>query len=126
MGAQFQRAFIYLLIGGCSMMVNILVFSIVYYRVSWPVDQQWYYVVASEVSILANFFPHDAITFRRLHGHSRPRFARCACFHLTYLPGTLFQLCLSFSLHLLGSPALTRSMNAGSSFRVAALQLHHA
>ena len=30
MGAQFQRAFSYLLIGGCSMMVNILAFSIVY------------------------------------------------------------------------------------------------
>lgn len=105
----FQRACSYLLIGGCAMMVNVLVFSIVYYRVSWPVDQQWHYVfafvVASEVSILANFFPNDAITFRRLPGHSRPWFARCARFHLTYLLGTLLQLCLSFSLHLLGSPA---------------------
>ena len=106
----FQRACSYLLIGGCSTMVNLLVFTIVYYRVLWPVNQQWHYVVAfamaSEVSILANFFPNDAITFRRLPGHHRPWFVRCTRFHLSYLLGTLLQLCISFSLHLLGSPAL--------------------
>src|SRR5690349_11255247 len=63
------RAFSYLIIGGCSMLANLLVFSLVYYRVSWPANQRWRYalafVAASEVSILANFFPNDAITFRR-------------------------------------------------------------
>ena len=106
----FQRAFSYLLIGGFSVVVNLIVFSITYYQVSWPLDQQWHYVVAfavaSEVSILANFFPNDAITFRRLPGHNRPWLVRCARFHLTYLLGTLLQLFTSFSLHLLGSPAL--------------------
>jgi putative flippase GtrA len=106
----FQRAFSYLLIGGFSVVVNLVVFSIMYYQVSWPHDQQWHYVVAfavaSEVSILANFFPNDAITFRRLPGHSRPWLVRCVRFHATYLLGTLLQLFTSFSLHLLGSPAL--------------------
>lgn len=106
----FQRAFSYLIIGGCSMVVNLVVFALVYYRVSWPANQQWHYalafVVASEVSILANFFPNDAITFRRLPGHSRPLAVRCIRFHGTYLLGTLLQLFLSFSLHLLGCPAV--------------------
>ena len=105
----FGRAFSYLLIGGFSV-VNLLVFSLVYYRVTWPLDQQWHYIVAfgvaSEVSIIVNFFPNDAITFRRLPGHVRPWPVRCARFHLTYLLGTLLQLFASFSLHALGSPAL--------------------
>lgn len=106
----FGRAFSYLLIGGCSMLVNLVVFSLIYYRVFWSVQQQWHYafafIAASEVSILANFFPNDAITFRRLPGHNRPLPVRCLRFHGTYLLGTLLQLCLSFSLHLLGSPPL--------------------
>jgi putative flippase GtrA len=81
-----------------------------YYLVSWSADPQWHYAVAftvaSEVSILENFFPNDAITFRRLPGHSRPWLVRCARFHLNYLLGTLLQLIISFSLHLLGSSAL--------------------
>lgn len=106
----FQRAFSYLLIGGFSMVVNLVVFSLVYYGVTWPTNQQWHYalafVVASEVSILVNFFPNDAITFRHLSGHSRPWLARCIRFHGTYLLGTLLQLLLSFTLHLLGCPAV--------------------
>ena len=108
--AWFQRAFSYLLFGGFAVVVNLLVFSLVYYRVPWPADQQWHYIMAfaaaSEVSILANFCPNDAITFRLLPGHSRPWPMCCARFHVTYLLGTLLQLCLSFSLHLLGTPAV--------------------
>lgn len=65
-----QRGFNYLLFGGFAVVVNLLVFSLVYYRIGWPADQQWHYAVAfalaSEVSILANFVPNDAITFRHL------------------------------------------------------------
>jgi putative flippase GtrA len=100
----------YLLFGGCAVLVNLLVFSLVYYRLPWPADPSWHYLVAfaaaSEVSILANFLPNDAITFRRLAGHSRPWPVRCARYHLTYLLGTLLQLGLSFSLHLFGVPAV--------------------
>jgi len=92
------------------MVVNLVVFSLVYYQVSWPANQRWHYVLAfataSEVSIMANFFPNDAITFRHLPGHSRPWLVRCIRFHATYLLGTLLQLLLSFSLHLLGCPAV--------------------
>ena len=105
-----QRAFSYLLFGGFAVIVNLLVFSLVYYQIAWPADQQWHYFIAfaaaSEVSILANFLPNDTITFRRLPGHSRSWPVRCARFHVTYIFGTLLQLCLSFSLHLLGVPAL--------------------
>jgi putative flippase GtrA len=106
----FQRAFSYLIFGGFSAIVNLVVFSLVYYQVPWPAHQQWHYVLAfaaaSEVSILANFFPNDAITFRYLPGHSRPWVVRCIRFHGTYLLGTSLQLILSFSLHLLGCPAV--------------------
>jgi len=105
-----QRAFSYLLFGGFAVIVNLLVFSLVYYQIHWPADQQWHYVLAfalaSEISILANFFPNDAITFRRLPGHRRPWPVRCLRFHATYIAGTLLQLGLSFSLHLLGIPAV--------------------
>lgn len=105
-----QRALSYLLFGGFAVIVNLLVFSLAYYGVFWPAEQQWHYVmafaIASEISILANFVPNDAITFRRLPGHRRPWLARCARFHATYLAGTLLQLGLSFSLHLLGLPAI--------------------
>jgi hypothetical protein len=63
----FQRAFSYLLIGGFSVVVNLIVFSLVYYRVSWPAEQQWHYAAASEVSILANFFPTDVGSLVPLH-----------------------------------------------------------
>jgi hypothetical protein len=67
----FQRAFSYLLIGGFSVVVNLIVFSLVYYRVSWPAEQQWHYAVAfaaaSEVSILANFFPNYVGSLVPLH-----------------------------------------------------------
>jgi putative flippase GtrA len=106
----FQRAFSYLIFGGFSALVNLAVFSLVYYWLPWPVERLWQYAVAvavaSEVSILVNFFPNDAITFRRLPGHRRPLLVRCIRFHGTYLLGTLLQLFLSFSLHLLGSPAV--------------------
>lgn len=106
----FQRAFSYLIFGGFSAVVNLVVFSLVYYQVSWPANQQWHYALAfaaaSEVSILVNFFPNDAITFRYLTGHSRPWPVRCLRFHGTYLLGTSLQLLLSFSLHLLGCPAV--------------------
>lgn len=125
----FQRAFSYLLFGGLSVVVNLVVFSVMYYRVSWPADQQWRYAVAfavaSEVSILANFFPNDAITFRRLPGHSRPWLVRCARFHLTYLLGTLLQLFTSFSLHLLGSPALFAQAAAIGIVTAFNFALHH-
>jgi hypothetical protein len=48
------------------MLVNLVAFPLVYYRVSWIVQQQWHYAFAfaasSEVSILANFFTGDAVT----------------------------------------------------------------
>ena len=106
----FQRAFSYLIFGGFSAVVNLVVFSLIYYQISWPANQQWHYALAfaaaSEVSILVNFFPNDALTFRYLAGHSRPWPMRCLRFHGTYLLGSSLQLLLSFSLHLLNCPAV--------------------
>jgi putative flippase GtrA len=124
-----QRAFSYLIFGGFSAVVNLAVFSMVYYHGSWPANQQWHYAfafaLASEVSILANFLPNDAITFRYLPGHNRPWLVRCLRFHGTYLLGTTLQLLLSFSLHLLGCPALLAQALAISIVTTFNFAFHH-
>ena len=111
-----QRAFSYLLFGGFAGIVQLIVFYIMYYRVSLPVDRPWHYViaftVANEVANLANFCSNDLITFRYLPGHSRPWFVRCTRFHMTCVAGTLLQLVVSFSLHLLMIPALLTQAGA--------------
>src|SRR5260221_14379677 len=70
----FQRAFSYLLIGGLSVVVNLLVFSILYYQVSSPLHHPLQDVVAFALplieSILANIFPTDAFTFPHRPGQS--------------------------------------------------------
>jgi len=98
----FQRLFIYLLIGGCAAIVNLICFSIVYYHIlrmaSDPGRYLIAFTVATEISILANFIPNDYITFRYLPGHSRSWVARCLRFHVTCIGGTLLTLAISFSL----------------------------
>lgn len=87
----FQRFFTYVLIGGFAALVNVAVFSLVFYRISLPLSAPmrnlFANIVAWEVSTLANFLPNDFVTFRHLPGHSRSWFARCTRFHLTSLSG---------------------------------------
>lgn len=105
-----QRLFSYLFVGGFAAIVNLFVFTIMYYKVPLPFNDgsaaghtAHYlaaFVVATEISILANFIPNDYFTFRHLPGHQRSWLARGLRFHITTIAGTLLTLAISFSLHL--------------------------
>ncbi len=97
-----QRLFSYLFFGGCAAVVNLIVFYIVLYRVALPVSKQTHnviaYVIAAEISILANFVPNDYFTFRFLPGHNRSWGARCLRFHITTIGGVIITFVIEFAL----------------------------
>jgi putative flippase GtrA len=102
-----QRFFSFAFIGGCAACVNLTVFFIVNTFLHLPVSNLVHiaiaFVVASEISLLANFIPNDYFTFRRMAGN-RSWGMRCARFHLTAFSGValtyLFQFCFNFFLHI--------------------------
>lgn len=112
----FQRLFSYLFVGGFAAIVNLLVFYVMYYLLPLPFDDKnsvqhtehylLAFVVATEISIFANFIPNDRITFSHLAGHSRSWWTRCMRFHVTCIAGTLLTLAISYSLHLVHLPAI--------------------
>lgn len=101
-----QRLFSFLLIGGFGAIVNIACFFIMYFYVLKTTSGFLAYivsfVVATEISILANFIPNDRITFYHLPGRKRPWWARYLRFHMTSMGGIGLTLGVSSSLfHLL-------------------------
>jgi putative flippase GtrA len=106
-----QRVGSYLLFGGLAALVNLGVFYIMYYHVlaglvarNDALGNTLSYIVAAELSILANFIPNDRFTFNKLPGAQRPWLQRCARFHMTCIVGSLLtyliELVLStFVLH---------------------------
>jgi putative flippase GtrA len=102
----FQRLFTYLLVGGFAAVVNLVMFHVLLTYTATSMNASLHYlsanVVASEISILANFIPNDRLTFSHLPGHSRSWWARCGRFHLTAIAGTIVTIVISFVLHSLG------------------------
>lgn len=98
-----QRLFSYLFFGGCAAVVNLIIFYIVLYRVALPVSEPVHniiaYVIAAEISILANFIPNDYFTFSHLPGHNRSWRARCLRFHITTIGGVIITFVIEFGLH---------------------------
>jgi dolichol-phosphate mannosyltransferase len=99
------RLFSFLCIGGFAALINLLCFSIVYYRMTQAINVLPAYVLAflmaTEVSIVANFIPNDRITFRNLPGQCRSWGTRCLRFHMTSIGGISLTLGFSFTfLHL--------------------------
>ena len=96
----FQRFVSYLFIGGMAALVNLAVFYVVFYRIPLPVNAAVHNliasVLASEISIMANFIPNDYFTFRHLPGHNRSWLARCLRFHLTSIVGGLLTFLIEF------------------------------
>lgn len=97
-----QRAFSYLFFGGCAAIVNLVVFYIMLDRIALPVSAHAHniiaYIVAAEISILANFIPNDYFTFRFLPGHSRSWGARCLRFHITTVGGVIITFVIEYAL----------------------------
>ncbi|MDQ2713277.1 MAG: GtrA family protein [Chloroflexota bacterium] len=111
-----QRLFTYLCIGGFAAVVNIVIFSLVLYRVPLPFSWMTYSihnivanVVAAEISIMANFIPNDYFTFRHLPGHDRSWTQRCMRFQMTAISGSILTILLEFTfvsfLHMPAIPA---------------------
>ncbi|MGH2516368.1 MAG: GtrA family protein [Ktedonobacterales bacterium] len=98
-----QRVFTYLMVGGFAACVNLGVFAIMLRLPIFASSDQTHnlvaYLVAAEISILANFIPNDRITFSHLPGHSRSWYARCLRFHTTCIAGTIITFAIEEVAH---------------------------
>lgn len=98
-----QRVVSYLIVGGFAAVVNLVCLYLLNDVIPLPVPAgaRWWVaqVVATEVSIMANFIPNDLYTFSRLPGHARSWWARCVRFHSTTIVGALLTIAISTALH---------------------------
>lgn len=98
-----QRVVSYLIIGGFAAVVNLVCLYLLVSVIPLPVpaNARWWVaqVVATEVSIMANFIPNDHFTFSRLPGHARSWWTRCVRFHSTCIVGALLTIAISSALH---------------------------
>jgi putative flippase GtrA len=99
-----QRAVSYLMVGGFAACVNLVCLYVFNDLVPMPFSRVVHNVVAfllaSEISILANFIPNDRITFSHLPGHARSWWKRCVRFHSTAIAGTLVTFTVFSTLHI--------------------------
>jgi putative flippase GtrA len=97
-----QRAVSYLIVGGFAAVTNLVFLYLLYNVIQVPFSDFVHYnaafVLAAEISILANFIPNDRITFSRLPGHARSWWQRCWRFHSTAIAGTLITFTVSSGL----------------------------
>jgi putative flippase GtrA len=109
-----QRFSTFLIVGGIAALVNLAVFAIglrllsaLSPNMNAYLQNLLAYVVASEISILANFVLNDPITFSRLPGHDRPWLVRCLRFHVTAILGVTVTFTVENVMHfIVGFPAL--------------------
>lgn len=125
-----QRTVSYLIIGGSAAVVNLVCLWLFLDVVLRPLALGPRYVIAqiiaTEVSILANFVPNDYYTFSRLPGHARSWWQRCLRFHSTTLVGVAVTLSVSFTLfHWFGLPALVAQAIAILIGLIFNFTLHH-
>ncbi len=126
----FQRLVTYLFIGGMAAVVNLAVFYVIFYRLPLPVNTAVHNliasVLASEISIMANFIPNDYFTFRHLAGHERSWLARCSRFHITSIVGSLLTFLIEFGFTSVGHiPALASQATALILVLIYNFSFHH-
>ncbi len=101
---MLQRAVSYLIVGGFAACVNLASLYIFNDIVPMPFPRVVHNIVAfllaAEISILANFIPNDRITFSRLPGHARSWWMRCLRFHSTAIAGTLITFIIFSVMHI--------------------------
>ncbi len=120
----------YLLVGGLSALVNLVVFNAVYNRVALPLAHniRWVaaFAAAAQVATIVNFVLNDRMTFHHLPGHERAWWVRCLRFHSTAALGIFVTLVASFALHYwLGIAALVAEGIAIIVSLVLNLTMHH-
>ncbi len=125
-----QRAFTYVFIGGIAAVINLIMLYLVYNVLALPLasNLHWLigFLVAAEVSTMANFVLNDRITFSHLPGHARSWGARCLRFHSTSAAGTIATLVMSFAFKTwLGMTALIAEAVAILLALVLNFTMHH-
>jgi putative flippase GtrA len=125
-----QRLSTYLVFGGTSAVVNLLIFALVL-RLALPLNDLAHnllaFFVAAEIALIVNFIPNDRITFSQLPGHSRAWWVRCARFHLTCAFGTALTYLIQFVLHYLaGVPSIGAEAVALVIVTAVNFSVHHA
>lgn len=128
--ATLQLLASYLLAGGVSALVNLVVFNLVYTRVAAPLvpNVRWgaAFAAAALVASFVNFMLNDRMTFHHLPGHARVWWVRCLRFHSTAALGISVTLVASFTLHYwLGIAALLAEGIAIVVALVLNLTMHH-
>ncbi|HEV7126497.1 MAG TPA: GtrA family protein [Ktedonobacterales bacterium] len=102
--ALLQRVVSYLFFGGFAAVVNLVALYVLKSVVKLPISNNAHYavaqVIATELSIMANFIPNDRYTFSRLPGHARSWWARCLRFHSTTIVGALLTVGIGSTLYL--------------------------
>lgn len=105
-----QRVVSYLIIGGFAAVVNLIMLQIgLLLPLAADKNLHWLiaFLIAAEISILANFIPNDRYTFSRLPGHARSWWQRLLRFHSTTIVGTTITFVVSYALyHWVGMLAL--------------------
>lgn len=101
----FQRLFSYLFVGGIAAVINLITLQLtlnLLAKSSVPYGFQYNiaFLVATEVSIMANFIPNDRVTFSHLSGHSRSWLHRCFRFHVTCIGGVIVTYAVFSLLHV--------------------------
>src|SRR5260370_28780049 len=101
--ALVQKFFSFAFFGGIAAVVNLAVFSLLFYYIFKSVNNgnirdTIAYVIACEVSIMANFVPNDYFTFSRTAGHQRVWSQRCLRFHITAIGGRVLTFLIQFPL----------------------------
>ncbi|QBD78426.1 GtrA family protein [Ktedonosporobacter rubrisoli] len=125
-----QRFITYLFIGGFAALVNLAVFYLVFYCIPLPVSNVTHnliaYVLACEISIMANFVPNDYFTFRHLSGHDRSWQSRCLRYHITSIGGSVLTLLIQFGFTYLGHvPAIVSQAGALILVLIYNFSFHH-
>lgn len=105
---QIQRVISYLFFGGVAALVNLGIFWIMFHFVLASLQADWLrntlsYIVAAELSIIANFIPNDRFTFNTLPGAKRPWMQRCIRFHMTCIVGSTLTFLIETGLFSLSA-----------------------
>jgi putative flippase GtrA len=100
-----QRLVSYLFVGGIAAIINLITLQLTLNQLAktslaYGFQYNLAFLVATEVSILANFIPNDRITFSHLSGHSRSWLQRCGRFHVTCIGGVIVTYAVFSLLHV--------------------------
>ena len=104
LAGMVQKFFSFAFIGGCAALVNIAVYALfmaISMPVSFVVHDTIAYLMAFEISVIANFVPNDFFTFRHAPGRERSWLMRGIRFNITSISGGILTYLIHGGLILL-------------------------